>query len=1639
MVRNNLLTKVLGLALALALLMGFGLMAMAEEEASSLWDGDYASFITTAQDVWVEIPSGVPNAASYDVSLWSQGRFWEQIAHQYGITQPGTVELSTRGLLTAGNTYALRVIAFDEDDGIVGYCQRQVTVFSQMPANKTVTVTLSSKTSCVGERGIGITVYAPGAESGMLVVGSDVEHFTGESFEVTPWGFGLEGSYEVYAVVSYPDHTQKTSAKQTVTVSDDLGTVGAFNVTGVPEGSFPANQNLTIHVPPVGNTAAITADNKTNVYYEVFLYDYTADTDVVDHSYKYRPDTGDRAGAVSLIGSGVDVVVPKGDLVPGHIYNCAVYAYAWGYGESYVSRIFVVTGSRDNNLTLTVDGDSEGPLQKECGEEFTVRVTLPEDATAMRCSFGNHYEYMNDWSEWEDEWHDLGYVEFTDHVWGGRSETYYAQAYYGEIPEDTDWEDLDWGSATSNVVAVRGMETTALGLPVFNLSSNSVARGENLIVNVTDLGEGAENVGAYITKLDDPDVYHDDYRFHNGRFSIPTAGMQPGTYDITVDNYAEGRYGSAAHAIFYVTEPADNPPVILSVDSHELLTHQQVRAVVYAQGADAVGFYLTNRNGEETDSDELGGEVFDRRFGGWDDVDTITVHAYARYNVDTDDEYREETTAEVAVIAPRGRLADPVLMQKPMLRFVNNPTGVTFTTDENTGWVNIYLRNRGEGYHIADADIDAAEGEYGYTFNGGCFREPGYYEIGVNTNQEGYASGHAKIFFQVVEEEPTFDSKVKLTVNGEDEHAVLLTNETMSIEVLAPGATAVRMLDHDGDWHYCWADDNPAHFSEDWNDGWPHAFTMYAQACYDDYDLEDPNPDTLNWSSTSNMVLVEVSAPNGRLDAPNAWLESDSVNRGDDLIIHVTPQVLPDEEAITYTASAELRGENDEGEVEWDNRYTFTMDDSTNTITIPTNLLPPGDYQTWVQVNAIGYDQNETSLKFRINGDDADDREIITWSDIDTAETHEEFRVYVYANDADWIDMDVTWSEDPDWRDHRGSDREYGDWGFRYESSGTYTFQPIAHYGDDEVEGEPIQVTVNSLRELDAPQVSVPSSILRGEPLEISIDPVDDAQWYGISLHAIDVYGDWHRIRACEYDSLNKYTFEPELFNSDGDRFVVNVTAHAHGYNSSGVDRYVLVLNDENDVGSSFFAISKTDVMTNEPLAVDICAPGADYIRFCHNSLDNVWRETEGETHLSSHSCGDTGDYNFRAYASYDGGETWCQVGSAITVHVTAENHMDAPTVSVPAQVQAGQNVTVRVSYVEGGGDVEFEVHDVVDDNWVYNETMHYEDGNELVFTIPEDCLEANHAYYIQTITCRDGDSTNWDRAWTRNEFSVTPGGGNASLTVSDNKVLRQQGFTITVNAPGAKAIQVYTGENNWRMYEGSHVEDEFDIYTPGVWQVFARYTTADINWDEVDAGDIHYWNGFNWTGVTNSVTMTVTDTGFQLEAPEYTISDTLLNAGESLTIHIDATQGRDEWYGANAFRWDAEGNEQWTDWYSWNDNDQTIVISDDDLQPGLYTLCVNVEHTGDLPAESRELHFAVVDPDRVLTLPSMLKHIEPYAFENIDAQLVIVPAGVTAIDSRAFNNCTSLYAAVIPDAVKNVDDNAFSGCDANLIFATTY
>ena len=503
-------------------------------------------------------------------------------------------------------------------------------------------------------------------------------------------------------------------------------------------------------------------------------------------------------------------------------------------------------------------------------------------------------------------------------------------------------------------------------------------------------------------------------------------------------------------------------------------------------------------------------------------------------------------------------------------------------------------------------------------------------------------------------------------------------------------------------------------------------------------------------------------------------------------------------------------------------------------------------------------------------------------------------------------------------------------------------------------------LTVEGEGAVAEPEIGAPDTVTRGELVEVTVLNHDEES---LGYHVeFDREADGWRTNRVEWDGNGSVWLNTENLPAGDYRILVCNHGQA-GFEGRESFKDITVVDPEEPV----FIIDKTDVETMEDFNFTIIAPGANAVRFCHEQIDNAWGEWWDDYAVGVNHCHDFYNYTFVAAATYDGGETWQEIGS-ITLNVSAPNgSLAQPEVRIePAQPKADEDFTVTVSRVDNGGNVELTISNVQNE-WdnIYADNMDYGDGDEVTFTIPAGTLEANHAYYVRTCVTPSEGVTGFDRAHTRDEFNVRGGDTAGTISLSSAEVLRNADCTVTVDVPGATTMQLYLGENEWRNVLGGHAEETFSRGQTGTYQIFARYSTADyVNeewWKNLNFDEFN-WNEFEWDGITGSAELTVTALG-DLDQPEFRLSADTLPRGDMLTVQMTGDQHKDEWYGAHLVALDEWGHEEWIDGYNWDYEARAVYVPTANLPAGAYRLWVDVDAVG-YNGNSASADITVTEPE---------------------------------------------------------------------------
>ena len=1583
------------LALVLALAVCFGAVGLAEAggpEPVTLMDIDYTCVVDVNSGVELSLPQ-IDGADSFDVSLWSLGQSWSRIASQTvqasAIPAGGqALTLSPAGGFSAG-VYALRVVQYDADDGIQDAWQRPVTAYAETPEN-TIAVTLSSTHASAGTNGLGVTVWAPGASSGVLVVGNMAYDFEGDYHgEIENIGFSENGTYPVYALACYGESVARSSV-QYVQV-DDQGALGEWNVTGCPGAVVDPDDGFTLSVPPVGNAAQITADG-TNIFYEVYIYDITADETVVEERFKQLAEAGDRT-ASALIGPGRQIAVGAADLQEGHDYFFYAGAGAYGCATQYDQRYFTVRDGQyvaaAPSLSLLLDGETytSGEVTLPADEEILVHVDIPAGATAVRVFSGNYFEYMNDWREWS-AWSASGEIEFSRRLWSARRNLFYAQFYYGDVDGETDYRALDWGPQISNAVTVLGSGTTTLEAPEFTLSDSAVTQGDVLVVNVQNAGNGADFVTASAENLQTGEWF-DRYEWDGATIRIPTAGMEPGVYRICVENESNSHWGGATYSLFRVLGidgGADR--VLLSLDRTEVQTHRQVRATAYAGDEDGfeledLSIIVTDEEGGRDDERHTGRRSIDEVFGGWGDARTLTFQAKAVYResgVDPElaerrDYYSDPVT--VIITAPNGRLDDPAFLSVPSIIEAGSPLSFTFTADEDTEWTYINLHyTTDEWRFVGDADIEADDGAWGYTFAPYLLDEPGQYEIGLHANADGYSGGHASRRVAVVDSLPAQSATLAvLDRQAEaDGSYTVLSSEDIRFRIQAEGATAFRVLNQDAEWEYWTEEDGEAldgSVEFEWGFG-SGAFSLYAQASCTPFDVHDDyDPESFDWTIGSNTIDLNVLSPGGRLPEPDVAMTPAEPQWGDDLVFSIAPvEVQPGEDEINewYWADVHVRREYPDGGYDWEWLFHTDWNGADRNIIIPTGVLDPGDYEINIHNDAVGWDSNETRVTLTLPAPSEGVPQIRAASDRNVVPTHGEFRVYMSARDAESVRLRVT-REGDDWEDERSDGRQQASWTFSYDQSGTYLFTPYGYYYNpdtdtyDEIPGEPATVEVVSNGRLAGAVADVPAVLTLGSSLDVTFEPVTGAQWYYTDLFYHPENGDAEWLGESNLDGdATAIHYDAALFNRTG-RYELSIDAHAFGMDSSYMD-YDFVVMDAGVVqdislrvtvdGVTYSGDTTIDLPSSKDVRVSVLAPEATALRlFRQHGQDTCWK-WDGPTWMnrdwsfddgviSLFAIGSNADYD-TDYDNWEADVPWTRRSNVITLRVTSPSGpLTPPDIElVSSTVVRGEDLIVNIAPidVQPGEDEIGEwywadaacwVADDQDGHWEWQWAGEWDGEKIAVNTLrlePGECQLSVH-----------NDAVGWSGQTVTIPFTVTAPSAPIGISAQADRQTVQCGerFNVFAFAPGAGDVGVKItrdGEPQWE-------DRRDDVGSSSSWGL--EYVVADTyhitpcGWYEGETGP-------RWG---EPIDVEVTSSG-ALVPPVIRVSPTV-EVGDPLTVSFDSVFGA-QWYDLELIYRDEQDN--WQHLYSTtidaSGSDESFAFDGSWIsQPGVYLVNVGAGAIG--------------------------------------------------------------------------------------------
>ncbi|MBQ7488161.1 MAG: glycoside hydrolase family 5 protein, partial [Clostridia bacterium] len=491
-------------------------------------------------------------------------------------------------------------------------------------------------------------------------------------------------------------------------------------------------------------------------------------------------------------------------------------------------------------------------------------------------------------------------------------------------------------------------------------------------------------------------------------------------------------------------------------------------------------------------------------------------------------------------VTVNGSLDAPVLRDIPGLVAQGQSLEASFDQVDDAQWYNIRLLYCGEyGYQEeqvyrntvsqdqADANLLFLDSTY--------LQSTGKYRIQVSACAEYRENGTGEAAFWVVKN--TEQGITLLIENDDQDISDWPARKDFTVKIIAPGATAIRFLDINGNWNYQDSRNlNSQGLYQTTQTPDSGTYIIAAQAAYDDgynWDTIDTwNFDwtMLNWSKTSNEVRVSVSAL-GTADAASFSLPN-GITRGE--LLHVIINSAGDEASACSGNRFLVYPVNEFGDINGDTIDTGVIDTFPVTVSLPT-----GDREgntMWIRVVSLreGYNSS-TSEPQAIPLNQGTDGQAIIFNVQENILSGVNFSASVWAPDAAFITLWV--------RNNTADETEFQSWG-DYSGSyinnpwlwigdaGEYEFYVVAHYADSNgnetgrAESEHLIRTAIYSKTIQMPFVAVPSVVPGNQRLAFRVDGLDQdaVDYWNIRVHDCD---GWDEIA---FFCIDDYTSLPASF-----------------------------------------------------------------------------------------------------------------------------------------------------------------------------------------------------------------------------------------------------------------------------------------------------------------------------------------------------------------------------------------------------------------------------------------------------------------------------------------------------------------------------
>ena len=610
-----------------------------------------------------------------------------------------------------------------------------------------------------------------------------------------------------------------------------------------------------------------------------------------------------------------------------------------------------------------------------------------------------------------------------------------------------------------------------------------------------------------------------------------------------------------------------------------------------------------------------------------------------------------------------------------------------------------------------------------------------------------------------------------------------------------------------------------------------------------------------------------------------------------------------------------------------------------------------------------------------------------------------------------------------------------------FDEAGDYEIYATAYFKDADgnetsKDSTHYHVYADYIGTLDTPQIDGPAVILDGADYVFSIlnleqlMEVEGAEWdVSVGTNEEDT-GSW--IPALERSGNS--TNIPESFTvpagslEAGTRYEISVLIDAPGWESSTyVSGFYVTGELDNNVNVTIAGMSSVDLYLGDSYTVRIEAPGASAVKFFSSDYGFSYALLQGGTLEIPFDADEAGTKSYFAMVCYEsvsqadldensGSLNWGGASTQATVSITSLGQVDAAEFSAPETVVKGEPLPITITSL--GNAEQFDVR-IVDENDTDMDMAFFEStSTPFGLNLFTGSLEVGERYYVvvNTYASRQNGNT------ARQELEVTEPGTDIKVVLARNTVPVTDMISGSVYASGAEKVKLEVRDSRGNVvyetdFEGDYLKQDFSLADTGTYTVY---------------GGARYSGGDTWTFSGKTQTLKIVSAGI-LATPSQTWPSIVM-AGEQIQYSFEAVEHAD-FYRQMLY---IPGEDEL--WIPVDEAGTDHVHGSEDLPSGVvYGVEIVAYGKGYAPSISEPYRVAVVDPSKILILPSDLTTIESEAFMGIDAQLVVLPESVAAVEPRAFASCPNLIAVVSPNPELQLETSVFQGCPNRMLITQSY